>query len=318
MPVSGPGMAVKCARGRRHVAWALALCLVSGTATSSFWVFTPIVYANDFEAFESARSAYESQDYSRSARLFEQLGGGDKPSLTNRSLLLEAKKYLAASYLFLNKIPKAEAEFERLLRLDPQYILDPLGFPEEVQRLFNRVKVRLDAERRTAEEERRREEERQNRQVTERLNAERERWSRLVELAQNERVHEKRSRWIGALPFGIGQLQNGHDGLGAVLAVSEGSLLLISVVSWIVHENLRGQKPTASERGAFNLTEHVSRYTNQVSMGLFAAVAIAGVVDAQWRFEGDVETKRTRPLPSDLREPQITLGMDGVSLRMRF
>ena len=43
--------------------------------------------------------------------------GGDAPPVTNRSLLLEAKKYLGASYLFLGKLQLAEAEFERLLRL---------------------------------------------------------------------------------------------------------------------------------------------------------------------------------------------------------
>lgn len=275
--------------------------------------------ANDFEAFESARSAYESQDYARSARLFEQLAGGDKPALTNRSLLLESKKYLAASYAFLGKSAKAEAEFERLLRLDPQYILDPLSFPEEVQRSFGKVKTRLDAERRIAEEERRREEERQNRLVTERVNAQRQKWDRLVELAENERVQEKRTRWLALMPFGIGQVQNGHGGLAAVLAVSEGSLLLISLVSWIVHENLRGQEPKSSERDEFNLTERVSRYTNQVSLGLFAVVAVTGIVDAQMRFEGDAETKHKRPLPDDLRDPPpLSFSTRGLSVRLQF
>lgn len=283
----------------------------------------PVARANDFEAFESARSAYESQDYARSARLFEQLGGGDKPTLTNRSLLLESKKYLAASYLFLGKLSKAEAEFERLLRLDPVYILDPLGFPEEVQRLFGKVKTRLDAERRVAEEERRREEARQNRVVTERLNAERQRWQRLMDMAENERVREKRERWVALMPFGIGQVQNGHYSLGAVLAVSEGSLLLVGLVSWIVHENLRGQQPTASERNAFNVTEGVSRYTNQISMGIFGVVAIAGIVDAQLRFEGEVQTMRKRSVPQDLREmikpsESARLSIRGLSLRVDF
>ncbi|MEY4576023.1 MAG: hypothetical protein RL701_726 [Pseudomonadota bacterium] len=279
------------------------------------------VRANDFEEFETARGAYESQDYARAARQFERLGGGDTPTLTNRSLLLESKKYLGASYLFLGKLLQAQAEFERLLRLDPQYILDPLGFPEDVQRLFTSVKNRLDSERRVAEEEGRRERERQDRVVTERVSEERQRWQRLVALAESEAVQEKRTRWVALMPFGVGQMQNGHDGLGAVLAVSESSLLLISFVSWIVHENLRGQDPTPGKRDAFELTERVSRFTNQISLGLFGVVAVTGIVDAQLRFQGDVETSRKREVPSDLREPRVSLGtngMSGLSLHVQF
>jgi tetratricopeptide (TPR) repeat protein len=278
-----------------------------------------LVRANDFEEFDAARNAYESQDYARAARLFEQLGGGDTPSITNRSLLLESKKYLGASYLFLGKLPQAEAEFARLLRLDPQYLLDPLGFPEEVQRLFAQIKARLDSERRVAEEERRREEERKKQLEEQRLHEVRARWERLVALAQTEKVQEKRSRWIALIPFGVGQVQNGHGSLGAVLAVSEGSLLAISLVSWIIHENLRGEQPGDSQRDEFNVTERVSRYTNQVSLALFGALALTGIIDAQARFQGDVEHTRRRTLPPELREPpRISVGPRGLSLSIKF
>jgi tetratricopeptide (TPR) repeat protein len=274
---------------------------------------------NDFEEFDAARNAYESQDYARAARLFEQLGGGDNPALTNRSLLLESKKYLGASYLFLGKIPQAQAEFERLLRLDPQYLLDPLGFPEEVQRLFAQTKARLDAERRVAEEERRREEERKRKLEEQRLQEARARWDNLAALAQTEKVEEKRSRWIALIPFGIGQVQNGHGSLGVVLAVSEGALLGVSLVSWIIHENLRDDRPSDAQRDEFQVTERVTRYTNQVSLALFGALALTGIIDAQARFQGDVEHTRKRPLPPELREPpRLSLGPGGVSLRLQF
>jgi tetratricopeptide (TPR) repeat protein len=279
-------------------------------------VFVQVARANDFEDFEAARSAYESADYAVAAQRFEKLGGGDTPRLTNRSLLLEAKKYLGASYLFLGKLKLAEAELERLLRLDAQYILDPLAFPEEVQRLFSRVKARLDSERRVAEEEQRREQDRLSRKEIERIEGEQQRWARLTALAQEERVLQQRSRWIALMPFGIGQVQNGHASLGAVLAVSEVSLLLVSLVSWGVHENLRGQSPGANERDEYNLTERVSRYTNQVSLGLFGVIAITGIIDAQVRFEGDSARTRKRVLPGDLRDPpRLTLGPTGLKLR---
>src|ERR1700755_276185 len=107
--------------------------LVAALLTTGAWICAPGpgARANDFEEFEAARGAYEAQDYARAVLLFETLAGGDNPGLSNRSLVLESKKYLGAAYLFQGKLPEAEREFERLLRLDPQYMLDPLGFPEE-------------------------------------------------------------------------------------------------------------------------------------------------------------------------------------------
>lgn len=294
--------------------------LVGLTAAAIVLPLAPAhVYANDFAEFEAARAAYDAQDYALAAKRFEALGGGDTPALTNRSLLLESKKYLGASYLFVGKLQLAEAEFERLLRLDPQYVLDPIAFPEDVQRLFNKVKTRLDAERRTAEEQQRRESERGIRAETKRQTAEQQRWARLVEVAETEHVTEVRSRWVALMPFGIGQVQNGHGSLGAILAVSEGSLLLIGFVSWLVHEDLRGQNPIASQRDEFSVTERVARYTNQVSMGLFGALAITGIIDAQVRFEGDREGTRKRSLPPELtKPPELSIGGEGLRLQWKF
>jgi tetratricopeptide (TPR) repeat protein len=275
--------------------------------------------ANDFEEFEAARGAYDSQDYVQAVALFDALAGGDTPALSNRSLVLESKKYLGASYLFLGKLRAAEQEFERLLRMDPEYVLDPLGFPEEVQRLFARVKTRLDTERKVAEDARLREEDRLRRSQTARDAEERARWARLTQLAEAERVEEVRSRWVALMPFGIGQFQNGHVSLGAILAVSECSLLVISFASWLVHENLRGQQVAESERDSYNLTERASRYTNQISMALFGVLAVTGIIDAQVRFQGSREYERKRPLPPDLLSgPELSIGPGSANLRVRF
>lgn len=276
-------------------------------------------HANDFEDFEKARSAYEGQDYAKAAKLFEALAGGDVPQLSNRSLVLESKKYLGASYLFLGKLQQAEQEFTRLLRMDPGYLLDPLAFPEEVQRLFARVKMQLEAERRASEEERKREEQRIASERTERTERERLRWAELTRLAQVETVHETRSRWLALVPFGAGQFQNGHESLGAVLAVTEGSLLALSVVTYVLHDHLRGQHPKPSEIPDARLAEQGFRYTNQISFALFAIVAVTGIIDAQVRFQPSHDYERKRPLPPDLSNgPELSIDLTGASLRLRF
>lgn len=273
-------------------------------------------HANDFEDFEKARSAYEAQEYTKAAKLFEALAGGDVPQLTNRSLVLESKKYLGASYLFLGKLSQAEQEFTRLLRMDPGYLLDPLAFPEEVQRLFARVKMQLDAERLASEAQRKLEEQRTAREHSERTEREQLRWTELTQLAQVETVHETRSRWVALVPFGAGQFQNGHESLGAVLAVTEGSLLALSMVTYVLHDHLRGQRPKPSEIPDARLAEQGFRYTNQISFALFAIVAVTGIIDAQVRFVPSQDYERKRKLPPDLVDgPELSFDLTGFQLR---
>jgi hypothetical protein len=114
-------------------------------------------------------------------------------------------------------------------------------------------------------------------------------------------------------------VQNGHDGLGLVLAVSEGALLAISITSYVLHENLRGQQPAANKVADARVAESAFRYTNQVSFGLFAALAVTGVLDAELRFLGTRTYDRKRSLPADLYGgPELSIGPTGASLRLRF
>jgi hypothetical protein len=286
---------------------------------SACWGLPQAVKANDFEQFEVARQVYDGQDYARAAQLFEALVGGDVPELQNRSLVLESEKYLGASYLFLGNISLAETHFERLLGMEPEYVLDPLAFPEDVQRVFARVKTRLESERLAKEEALRKEQERLQRESALRAERERQRWAQLIKLAGTERVHEARSRWLAMVPFGVGQFQNNHDGLGLVLAVSESSLLAISIVAYALHDDLRGQEPTPSQINDARLAEQAFRYTSQISFGLFAVLAVTGIIDAQIRFAGTRSYDRKRPLPPDLEGgPELSVGPTGAEFRLRF
>jgi hypothetical protein len=236
--------------------------------------------------------------------------------------VLESRKYLAAAALFLGRKQEAQAQFESLLRVEPDYVLDPLAFPDEVARLFAEVKTHMELERVRGDEERARAAAEKAAQAAHRDEAakeQRQRLDRLVALASTERIEQRHSRWIAMMPFGIGQYQNGNAGLGLVLAVSEGSLLAISLVSFFLHENLRGQNPNTDDlRQDARLAESVFRYTNQISLGLFGAIAIAGVIDAQVRFVPSRNIDRPRPLPADLEQLQVSVGPGGLQLRGHF
>jgi tetratricopeptide (TPR) repeat protein len=283
----------------------------------ALWALGGAARANDFDQFQNARVAYESQNYELAADLFEGLlsDAGDED---DRPLTVESRKYLAVTYLFLGQEVQAAQQLERLLRAEPDYVLDPLAFPAEFGKMFAAVKERIEEERaRETEDRARRQAEQQQQQQLEAENK-RLRLERLLELAGTQRVERMRSRWIALLPFGIGQFQNGHNDLGLVLAIVQGTLLAASVTSFALHENLRGQRPDDSQINDAELAEAAFRYTNQISLGLFAAVALTGIIDAQIRFKPSYSFDRPRPLPPDLREFKLSVGLGGFSLSGHF
>lgn len=258
-------------------------------------------HASELDQFQNARAAYDSLNYELSVDLFVGLLAEASPGDT-RPLVIESRKYLAASYLFIGRVADAERELRLLLEVEPDYVLDPLGFPAEVQRLFTRIKSEL-AEKRANDAARKERLEAERRLAHERATAvQRERLARLIELARTERTIERRSRWIALIPFGAGQYQNGNPELGLVLAITEGLLLASSITAFAFHENLRGQIPADNRRDDARLAEAAFRYANQISFGLFAAVAVTGIVDAQVRFKGTRTLELQRPLPRDLQD----------------
>jgi hypothetical protein len=270
--------------------------------------------ANDFDQFQNARAAYDSLNYELAAQLFEGLLQ-DADLEEQRPLVVESYKYLGATYLFLGRQAEGEAQFARLLELEPEYVLDPLAFPAEVQRTFAAVKQRLQERRRRAAEEAARAAAEAEAARTAARAAQQQRLDRLMQLARTERVEQRRSRMIAMLPFGIGQFQNDDDGLGLVLAVSETALLATGVTTYFLHQAQPDRPKDLSEAQNF---ERIYRTSNQISMALFAAVAIAGIVDAQLRFRETTITDRERELPPDLQTLSITIGPGAIEMKARF
>jgi len=288
-------------------------------------VGVPVAQASELDQFQNARAAYDSLNYELAVDLFSGLLAEAAPN-DRRPLVIESRKYLAASFLFVGRTADADRELRVLLTVEPDYVIDPLGFPAEVQRAFARVKAEMD-ERRAEDTSRRAAEEVASRHARERAKAaESERLERLIELARTERFVTERSRWVAMIPFGVGQYQNGHDGLGLVLAVTEGVLLAGSITAYAFHQNLRDQEPGPGRFDDARLAEAASRYINQISLGLFAVVAVTGVIDAQLRFRENRVVELRRPLPPDLenldKSPRISLAPGptplGLSLSATF
>ncbi len=276
--------------------------------------------ASELDQFQNARAAYESLNYELAVDLFSNLLAEASPT-DRRPLVIESRKYLAASYMFVGRPADGERELRALLEVEPDYVLDPLSFPAEVQRSFARIKAELSEERadRAAREAR----EAAEKKIAEEraTEAERARLARLIQLARTERRTVERSRWIAMVPFGVGQFQNGHDGLGLLLAVTEGVLLAGSITAWAFHAHLRGQDPSPEKLDDARLAEGAFRYINQISFGMFAVVAVTGVIDAQLRFREMVTVEVQRPLPPDLEpldkaKPSVSLGIGPLGLNL--
>ena len=126
------------------------------------------------------------------------------------------------------------------------------------------------------------------------------------------------------LPFGVGQFHNGHESLGTALAIVEGILAAVSIVSFIIYQTIdipvrTMGEPESDARQDALVAEDAWYITNLSSTLAFAAVAAVGIIDAQVRFRPVVSRARHRPLPQDLRDDlQLQASLRPTGLRIRF
>ncbi|MET0344342.1 MAG: hypothetical protein ABW252_25240 [Polyangiales bacterium] len=260
----------------------------------------PVARADELTDFEAARTRYERHDYARAVEAFRKLVGSDPPRIGNALLVLESRKYYAASLLFMGAKDEARTQFRQLLQQEPEYALDPLAFPTEVVALFDDVKgdVRRELERRRTAEEAEKQETARAAEAAAQL--QHQNLARLRELAEQEVELTRNSRWIATVPFGVGQFQNGHKGLGVALAMGEGLAAVTSVITFVGHQNVADDRPTASELRETQRLEGAWFKANVASFTTFAALALIGIVDAHVRFLPARVRSAARPLPPDL------------------
>lgn len=280
-----------------------------------------VAQAGDIEDFETARSAYEARDYERAVIYFEALVGDDVPRLASPALVAEARKYLGAAYLFVGRRDAARQQFERLLHEEPDYILDPLRFPVDVQELFDSVRERLVLERQQAEE---------RATLEERALRAESLAESLVSFAEAEvEIAVPNSRWLALLPFGVGQFENGDDGLGWAFLLSEAVLAGTAVGAMIWWQDLsvfanRAQLAgdASSIREANQLLE-AAFVLHWSAIATLGAVAIVGIIEAEVRFVPARIVRERREVPEDLRrsantDVRVGIGGSGLSLSLRF
>ncbi len=270
--------------GRSHGAafvgtWRVrALVLTLAVVVAGFFA-ARIVRADELDDFEAARTVFEEHDFREAVERFSALLSSPQGPPQNSVIEREARKYLGVSHYLLGNSEQAKLQFELLLGIEPDYALDPVRFPAQVYDTFAAVKDAMQ-QRSLAEKAARL---KAPAQVT--LNEAQAKALRTW-LDEDHGYWEvtRRSRWMAFMPFGAGQLSNGHTATGWLVAALSVGTAASATISGLLHQRLAGERPTPGEIDSARSAERSLRVVNWASLGALAAVAIAGIIDANLRF----------------------------------
>jgi hypothetical protein len=233
---------------------------------------------------KTCRDSFEYGNYEESGRLAEAL------LLTRDQLAedqqIEAYKIAGLSHFYLNNVDAARRSFVGLLSVDPDYALDPFLVPPAAVAFFDGVKRDKEAylapirERRKARDEQQRLEEEARRRLLEESLRRQGEPDKPVLI-----VHEiKRTFIVNLLPFGAGQFQEERPVVGGLVAGGQAISLVGSIACFVNIENLRSQFGKYSK--ANYDTAQSYNTLKWVSLSVFAATYVGGVLDSLWHYQG--------------------------------
>lgn len=271
---------------------------------------------------EITQSLYETGKYAEAARR-----ANESLALVNFSEVQRVRLHEIAglSAFNLGDVKAAQSAFLQLLRINPDHILDPFAVPPPAIKLFDQVRkdnadalnlvrqqiaLRLEQEKRAAEERLRDLKEQEERRKREAL-------------LSNElvvRTIEKRPIVVNLIPFGVGQFQQGRVGWGAAFAISEGITAILSIVSFLAIESLFVEESTQLSGYVvpvtikFRYIPEDRRTERDVWNGLkfgtgiaFYALWAIGVGDALFHHEDEIVTERREPVTPKTKVPAARL-----------
>jgi hypothetical protein len=243
-------------------------------------------------ALDRARSFYQIGSYDQCAEAYAQLLPDDQPPTPRAAALEQARTTYAACLLALGKREAADRQLRAAMKQNPLMASpDPIVFPAQVRDLFFQVKSDFLEEVQRAQDEQLREARLQEEAKARRALLERQRVQALERLARQETLIHRNQRWIAALPFGVGQFQNGQNVLGALFLTTEGALLAATIggAAWQlrIHSDAKGgrdvQDPDAIN-GTLTLAHNVELWAGA---GFFLLAGI-GILEAQLNFSEEV------------------------------
>jgi hypothetical protein len=246
------------------------------------------------------------------AELDRLLDPSGKRPLKDPTIVETARLYQATCYIGLGKPELADEPLRQAIRDNPQMRTpDSLLFPPRVIDRFITLKDSMIDELRAAEREAI---EKARREAAERQRDDTARWAYMLQLerlAREEVVVTKNRRWIAAVPFGVGQFQNGNTALGWVFFGTEAALGITALTALSVHTHLQTKVDEAKERGASadpNVNQRLSDWHLALELSTYGMLGVAalGIAEAQLSFVPEVRSVRERPVP---KRPSATLSV---------
>ncbi len=263
-----------------------------------------VARADEQGDLDKARAAYLARRYDEAERRFRIMLDPANGTIHDPTLLSRARMYWGAVAQAKGSAVQANAIFEKLLLDDPTFEPDPLSFPADVINAFidtrARMRERLSA---MAAEQARRDAERRAKEEADRKH-QAEHLALVERLASEEKITDEHSRWIAALPFGVGQFQNGHPGLGWFFLASEAALTIGGSIALPFYSYNRSKGFSAYEVANVTVANeylaraNTARYVNAAMLGTALGVGAVGILQAELAYVPDIVTVKRRPLPA--------------------
>ncbi|MGE5787840.1 MAG: hypothetical protein ACM3ZE_24825 [Myxococcales bacterium] len=266
-----------------------------------------------------ATGLYDTGQYAVCVDAFERLLSADEPRRLRSAAKIEvARVYRAACLIGVGRTTDAERVFREAILENPQMKApDSLLFPEAVVEVFLRVRESMLDEIRRAELKRMQDAEARAVREQQLREQERQRVVQLIALAEMETVIERRSRMVASIPFGVGQFQNGSDGLGWFFLTTETAALglLVGSVYMQAYYQTKEDDPRYT-LDDLNSGTRTARTLQTASAYSLLGLGLFGIAQAHWAFVPELRMVRKRDLPGPLRQtpPKGLPRESGVSL----
>lgn len=249
---------------------------------------------------------YDAGKYADCVSEFSRLIGNEPRKIEDPEILEKARVYYAACLIGNGQTSDAEEQFKAALRANRlMRAPDSLVFPGPVIDRFFRVKEAMTEELKKAAAEDLAKKRAEAAAAARRAEAERRRVERLEELASREVLIDRNSRWVAAVPFGVGQFQNRSAVLGYVFLGTEAALAATTLGAMVLELQLnsRADDDPPPDPKDLNSKLDTAHQVLVISSWSFLGVAALGVLEAQLSFVPEFRDTRKKALPADLRRP---------------
>jgi len=253
--------------------------------------------ADDATQLERAKASYDAGRYAEGVDRFKEiLTPGSANALRDPASIERAQAFYAACLIALDRIAEANEQIEKIYRANLRFVPDPVVFPTKVSDHFYAVQGKIKDQSLAGQQAKDAAHEKEKKELQAYI-------ATLEPLASQESVVVRHSRWIAALPFGVGQFQNGQEGLGYALLVSEALLTGASITSGAIYmELLADYTRQQGQQGQINYADLTARLGTAKDVNLYATaalgiIAVAGIAQAELAFVPEVRETRPRPLP---------------------